>query len=570
MLRRFLLVGMLKGQDVSSVSKVYHIDNRFFLVRISFRMKCYYPSMRFILPLSAAAVMSLVSFATPALATTGCNAEGWEQGWFSDVRGCHSYYPAIKYVQEEAIVEGYSDGTYRPESPINRAEFVKILFEVKFPNGTGDHCGASPKTKYFSDVDYLSAWYGDYVCSMVEFGYIDGYPDGTFRPGNMINYAEAAKIAANAYGLKIDTEDDSEWGSQDTWFLPYSIALLGKHAVPPTVDRYAHSLTRGEMAEMIYRLETGKTSFDWFARLPDGDTVTLYALLGDSDVEISYPGSVFAEEESSETIPDIYADGGMHSIRTTQLAYVRPDESDQGCDGMSGMLELCRPSKSDLVINVGIVDRAVEYLVLGMNWRDADDVTTVAGRPARSFWEGVECEGREFVFVPLDVTRSLAITRLFNCNDTANFARQEELFSAFLENIRFQNEYVPQTALTMQVSLLMCGYDAHNEPERNAPTVNIQRTVPRSSSVADMTLRALLNAGMNAEANMSPCEGVETLARMYRGVTIVNGVATVMLSQSFHAIFGENETASLSAQRSVTANLKQFPSVQSVRYVVVP
>ncbi len=530
--------------------------------------------MRFSL-LSAAAAASVVAFAVPAFATSGCNAEG---GGFSDIWGCHSSHPAIAYVKEQGIVDGYPDGTFKPDQPINRAEFVKILFGATFPNGTGDHCEASPSTKYFSDIpNYLEDWYGYYVCVMAEKGYIDGYPDGTFQPGNLINYAEAAKIAANAYELDIDPEAGSDWGSQDTWFLPYSFALLGKHAVPPTVDRYAHPLTRGEMAEMIYRLETGKTSFDWFAALPDGDSVTLYSVLGETDVEISYPGSVFAEEESYEAIPDVYADGGEHVIRTVQLAYVRLDESEQGCDGMSGMIDSCRPSKSDIVINVGIVNRAVEHLALGMAWRDKDDVTSVAGRPARSFWEGVECEGRKFVFVPLDAARSLAITRTYNCNDPVSDARQDELFSAFLETVRFQNPYVPQVARTMNVTVLMCDADAaYTSPEASAPTVETRWTVPHSVSVADMTLRALFEAYGSADVGSRDCPGVSSVRGSYRGVTIVNGVATVKLSHRLAEIFGgereqpEPEEYELSAMRSIEANLKQFPTVQSVRYVVQP
>ena len=522
--------------------------------------------MRFTLPLSVATALSALAFAAPAYATTGCNAEGWGPDWFSDVRGCHSSYPAIRYMKDFGIVEGYADGTFKPEQPINRAEFTKILMGVL--DGDGRMCKMAP----FPDAP-MTEWYGQAVHKARCHGVIDGYPDGTFRPGNLINYAEAAKIAANAYGLKIDENAGADWGSQDTWFLPYSFALLGRHAVPPTVDRYAHPLTRGEMAEMIYRLETGKTSFDWFQELADGDGVTVYGAPGILDgVEFSYPGSLFAKEESAEAIPDVYADDGSHMIRTIQIAYVRTDESEQGCDGMSGMIESCRPSKSDLVINVGIVDRAVEHLALGMSWRDTDEVTSVAGRPARSFREGIECEGRKFVLVPLDATRSLAITRTYNCNDTVSFARQEELFSAFLETIYFQSPYVAQAARTMDVTVLMCDSNVpYGSPEASAPTVRTQWTVPHSTMVADMTLRALFEAYGNENVGSRDCPGVSSLRGSYRGVTVAGGVATVKLSRTFNEIFGEDdEEYSVSAQRSISANLKQFPSVKDVRYVVQP
>lgn len=523
--------------------------------------------MRLTFPLSAVAAVSVFAFAVPAFATTGCNAEGWGPDWFSDVRGCHSSYPAIKYVRDEGIVEGYPDGTYKPETPINRAEFTKILMGVL--GDDGPVCKIAP----FPDVPY-DAWYAQVVHRARCRGVIAGYPDGTFKPGNLINYAEAAKITANAYGLEVNPDEGTEWGNgNDAWFLPYSFALLRKHAVPPTVDRYAHSLTRGEMAEMIYRLETGKTSFDWFAALLDGDGVTVYGVPGILDgVEFSYPGSLFAREDSSESIPDIYVDGGMHDIRTVQIAYVRADESEQGCDGMSGLIELCRPSKSDIVINVGIIDRPVEHLVLGMAWRDKDDITSVAGRPARSFWAGIECEGTKYVFVPLDATRSVAITRTYNCNDPVSDARQDELFSALIESLWFEKPFVAQIAPTMDITVLMCDSNvAYGAPEASAPTVRTQWTVPRSTAVADMTLRALFEAYGNENVGSRECPGVSSMRGSYRGVTIAGGVATVILSRTFNEIFGEDdEEYSVSAQRSISANLKQFPSVQSVRYVVQP
>ncbi len=58
-----------------------------------------------------------------------CLTHGGEKGAqsFSDVPANHSNADAIAYVKSQGIVSGYSDGTFRPDQQINRAEFAKIV-----------------------------------------------------------------------------------------------------------------------------------------------------------------------------------------------------------------------------------------------------------------------------------------------------------------------------------------------------------------------------------------------------------------------------------------------------------
>lgn len=521
--------------------------------------------------LSAAAVVSVFAFAVPAFATTGCNAVGWEEGWFSDVRGCHSYYPAIRYVKEQGIVRGYPDGTFKPEQPINRAEFATILMGVRGLDGPV--CTTIP----FNDVDQ-TAWYARSVNDARCQGTIDGYPDGSFKPGNVINYAESAKIAANAYDLTIS--EPNEW--DDRWYAPFSHALLKRFAVPPTVGSYQSSLTRGEMAEMIYRLETGKSSMDWFASL-GSESYVYGSWVTDMfpDIEFVYDGTSFSADEGYMSVPDVYAKGKYRTFPALHLSHVRPAESEEWCNGMAGLGPWCRPSTSKIEISIGIVDRPVEYLALGMGWRDVEDVDPVAGRDVRGFWDGIECEGDASVFVPLDETRSIVISRTYECNEQReeylSGEEQQHVFRTFLNSISTEVPYREQNAPTMDVTVLMCDSNVpYGSPDASAPTVRTQWTVPSSTAVADMTLQALFQAYGNAHVGSRECPGVSSVGASYRGVTIIDGVATVKLTHSFGQIFGgereqpEPEQDELSAQRSITANLKQFPSVQSVRYVVQP
>jgi len=67
------------------------------------------------------------------LSATVVNAE------FSDVSSGDYYFDAIDWMEENQIVEGYDDGTYRPFENINRAEFLKIVMEAVTPEYIGGH-----------------------------------------------------------------------------------------------------------------------------------------------------------------------------------------------------------------------------------------------------------------------------------------------------------------------------------------------------------------------------------------------------------------------------------------------
>lgn len=92
------------------------------------------------------------------------------------------------------IVEGYPDGTFRPHNPINRAEALKILLRSANASRILAEFGDDAFTlRQFPDVPETS-WFAPFVAQAQLLGLIEGYPDGTFRPGQWITRAEAAKI----------------------------------------------------------------------------------------------------------------------------------------------------------------------------------------------------------------------------------------------------------------------------------------------------------------------------------------------------------------------------------------
>jgi hypothetical protein len=94
------------------------------------------------------------------------------------------------------VMEGYPDGTFRPEGEITRAEFATIAIRAL---GLGDAANAAVNTM-FTDVS-ATHWAAGYINLAVDRGIIKGYPDGTYRPEGNITNAEAITILVRLVGL---------------------------------------------------------------------------------------------------------------------------------------------------------------------------------------------------------------------------------------------------------------------------------------------------------------------------------------------------------------------------------
>lgn len=119
-------------------------------------------------------------------------------GKFSDVNSGEWYAQAINYLASIGILKGYEDGLFHPEQTITRAEFAAIASRF-------DKLEASDKST-FSDVD-PNHWAADYINSAYLKGWIGGYPDGSFRTESSITRAEVVKIVNSMLNRKIELSD---------------------------------------------------------------------------------------------------------------------------------------------------------------------------------------------------------------------------------------------------------------------------------------------------------------------------------------------------------------------------
>lgn len=133
---------------------------------------------------------------------------------FSDVDENYWCYKEIAYLAEWGIINGYEDGTFKPDNKISRAEFVKIVesFEAL-------QTGTNP----YSDVDE-TYWAYKYIVSSSAKGWINGYLDGTFKPDNNISRSEAVKIANKLVNRHPDKDfiDRNKYLLKDFTDLPTS------------------------------------------------------------------------------------------------------------------------------------------------------------------------------------------------------------------------------------------------------------------------------------------------------------------------------------------------------------
>ena len=120
------------------------------------------------------------------LLTDEARAQYWSKtNSFSDVAYDKWYNNAISTMAKAGIVEGYPDGTFRPNEPITRAEFAAIASRFSKASLT--------VRSSFSDVE-PSYWAYDEISLAEQLGWVNGYPDGTFRPKQDITRAETMTL----------------------------------------------------------------------------------------------------------------------------------------------------------------------------------------------------------------------------------------------------------------------------------------------------------------------------------------------------------------------------------------
>lgn len=178
---------------------------------------------------------------------------------FSDVTATAQVGPAEK-LAALGILKGYEDGTFKPENPITRAEFAAVIVRAMGLESAAKLINNPTK---FPDVTANYAWAYGYINIASSKGIIKGDPDGKFRPGDKVSYAEAITMLLRAAGWDAAC-------SQMDWPAGFVMKAV-EFGLTTDVNFDANSpANRGEVAVMTYNTLTKAYMAKW------NDTTKVY------------------------------------------------------------------------------------------------------------------------------------------------------------------------------------------------------------------------------------------------------------------------------------------------------
>lgn len=171
--------------------------------------------------------------------------------YYTDVDESYWGFKEVAYLSEFGILSGYSDGTFRPNNKITRAEFVKIAESFEALTW-----GLSP----YNDVDG-GHWAFRYIVSSAAKGWISGYPDGSFRPNSFISRAEAVTIVNRLLERRPDKDYIDTHKPELKPFTDLKPSYWAYYEIYEAVDGHDYNRSFTDIEEHWYRLNNERFVF---------------------------------------------------------------------------------------------------------------------------------------------------------------------------------------------------------------------------------------------------------------------------------------------------------------------
>ncbi|MCM3610365.1 S-layer homology domain-containing protein [Planococcus sp. MERTA32b] len=131
------------------------------------------------------------------------------------------YEDEMRELIELGVLNGYPDGTYQPKRAVTRAEFAKMVvksFELESEVQSAEFTSAAVADLTFTDVP-ADKWFAAPILDAVKAGIVNGYPNNTFKPDNLITRQQMASMvsrAMKAKGIVTDLKDVPQLAFKDT------------------------------------------------------------------------------------------------------------------------------------------------------------------------------------------------------------------------------------------------------------------------------------------------------------------------------------------------------------------
>ena len=166
---------------------------------------------------------------------------------FSDVSDSYTA-TAVEALRLMGVLDGYGDGTFRPDTVLNRAQFCKMA--VYAMDGSGE-LGRYSTVTIFPDVK-PSHWASAYINMASKKGIISGFADGKFKPSQTVTAGQAVTILMRGLGYK-----DEDMGG--VWPQSYMAEAQTNGLLKSTGITSAYAgLTRAQAARLFLNLFEAK------------------------------------------------------------------------------------------------------------------------------------------------------------------------------------------------------------------------------------------------------------------------------------------------------------------------
>lgn len=254
----------------------------------------------------------------------------------SDLPESHQFYDEITYLMDRGVIEGYPDGTVRPDQEVTRAEAAVMVGRLQDFDGT-------KRATQFSDVP--AGYYASgYIAEAAEAGYFEGYGDGRFGPNDSIIRGDMALVVERVFDLAFTIDVSFTDVPSNAYYEEAISKILAANITngyPDNTFRPKQEVTRGQFAAFLaralepefkndavipgshqkdktkdysYRLADGSTEVHRFVDVPDRGELT-YGFMWTVEGDVN--NYEYLELENR----DFFAYGYPYSERDLALVY---------------------------------------------------------------------------------------------------------------------------------------------------------------------------------------------------------------------------------------------------------